>query len=119
MPLNVLGHDLAPCSHNPLTGFIRDGCCQSLPNDSGMHLICVVVTEEFLLFSQSRGNDLITPVPQYQFPGLTPGDQWCLCLQRWQEALQADCAPPVVLEATHLSVTEFIDRTVLEEHRAY
>ncbi len=113
---NVLGGPLADCSHDPLTGFHRDGCCRSGRGDVGLHLVCSRVTEEFLAFSVSRGNDLVTPVPAYRFPGLKPGDQWCLCAQRWKEALEAGVAPPVVLEATHVSALEFIDLEDLSAH---
>ena len=98
---NVLGGTLAPCSLAPLTGFFRNGGCDTGPDDVGSHTVCVVMTAPFLAFSQSVGNDLSTPYPAYGFPGLQPGDRWCLCAPRWQEALQAGQAPPVVLEATH------------------
>lgn len=116
MPLNVLGSELDRCSCEPRTGFFRDGYCHACADDAGMHTICAIMTEEFLLFSRSRGNDLLTPLPQYQFPGLSVGDRWCLCLQRWQEAQQAGYAPPVVLESTHISVTEFIDLAILQQY---
>jgi len=113
---NVLGEPLADCSHDPLTGFMRDGCCRTGPGDVGLHLLCARMTAEFLEFSASRGNDLSTPVPQYGFPGLQPGDQWCLCVERWKEALMAGKAPPVVLEATHVSTLEFVDLEDLSRH---
>ena len=97
--LNVLGTPLLSCSTDPMTGWFRDGCCETQANDR--HLVCAIMTADFLAFSKSRGNDLSTPVPQYQFPGLKPGDQWCLCLERWREAHVAGCAPRVVLAATH------------------
>ncbi len=102
--LNVFGRPLAPCSFDPMTGFFRDGCCHTDPQDRGLHVVCVRVTADFLAFSKARGNDLSTPHPGFAFPGLRPGDQWCLCALRWLEALQAGMAPEVVLEATHLNV---------------
>lgn len=99
--LNVLGEPLLPCSEKPLTGFFRDGCCNTAPEDFGLHVVCVRVTAEFLAFSSARGNDLSTPHPEFGFPGLNPGDQWCLCAARWQEALQAGAAPKVILQSTH------------------
>jgi len=98
---NVLGGALQPCSQAPLTGFYRTGCCETGPEDRGSHTVCAVMTAEFLAFSRSRGNDLSTPQPQFGFPGLKPGDRWCLCAPRWEEALQAGRAPLVVLAATH------------------
>lgn len=106
---NVLGTDLQTCGTDPLTGFYRDGCCNTGPEDLGLHLVCTVVTDEFLAFSQAAGNDLSTPMPEYGFPGLEAGDRWCLCAQRWKQALDAGYAAPVVLEATHISSLEFID----------
>ena len=101
MSRNVFGAPLIPCSLDPLTGFFRNGCCETGPQDLGTHTVCAVVTAEFLDFSKSRGNDLITQRPEYQFPGLKPGDNWCLCVMRWVEAKKAGVAPLVVLEATH------------------
>ena len=98
---NVLGEPLEICSINPMTGFYRDGCCNTGREDIGSHTVCTVVTSAFLEFSKSRGNDLSTPVPEFGFPGLKPGDRWCLCAPRWQEALEAEKAPRVVLRATH------------------
>lgn len=98
---NVLGTALETCSTDPMTGWFRDGCCETQSADRGRHLVCAVMTAEFLAFSKSMGNDLSTPRPEYQFPGLKPGDQWCLCLERWREAHAAGCAPKVVLAATH------------------
>lgn len=115
-PLNVLGAELQACSFDPLTGYLRDGCCQTDELDAGSHLVCARVTEEFLRFSLSRGNDLITPRPQWRFPGLHAGDRWCLCVNRWKEAWQAGVAPPVVLEATHAKVLDTIDLSVLKQH---
>jgi hypothetical protein len=113
---NVLGEPLEPCSFDPLTGWFRDGCCHNGAGDRGLHLVCVQVTEEFLHFSQVAGNDLSTPVPEYEFPGLKPGDRWCLCVQRWRQALEAGVPPPVVLAATHVSALEFV---TLAELQAY
>ena len=105
--MNVLGGDLEPCSFDPVTGFYRDGYCRTGSGDVGMHVVCAVMTEEFLVFSASVGNDLSTPRPEYGFAGLRPGDRWCVCAGRWQEALEAGVAPPVVLEATHALALEF------------
>jgi len=100
-PRNVLGERLEICSISPMTGFFRDGCCDPSLEDVGSHTVCVLMTAAFLEFSKSRGNDLSTPVPEFGFPGLKPGDRWCLCAPRWQEALEAGNAPRVVLRATH------------------
>ena len=113
---NVLGTELQTCSEDPMTGFYRDGCCNTGAGDQGVHVVCARVTADFLEFSKERGNDLSTPMPMYEFPGLQPGDQWCLCAQRWQEALQAGKAPQVVLEATHISALEFVDLSDLKLH---
>lgn len=113
---NVLGTELQDCSHDPKTGYFRDGCCRTAGGDYGVHVICAKVDERFLAFSQSVGNDLSTPMPEYAFPGLKPGDQWCLCAMRWVEALQAGCAPKVVLEATAESALEFADIEDLQAH---
>jgi uncharacterized protein len=113
MAKNVLGTDLAECSRDPLTGFFRDGKCNTCGEDTGMHTVCVQVTAEFLEFSRLAGNDLSTPIPEYHFPGLQPGDQWCVCLPRWLEALEAGVAPKLVLKATHISAIEHIDLEVL------
>lgn len=117
-PTNVLGGRLQCCCRDPLTGFYRDGYCRTGPGDHGVHTVCVVVTAEFLAFSQAAGNDLSTPVPEYGFPGLSPGDKWCLCASRWQEAFEVGCPPAVVLEATHISALEFIDLEDLRAHAA-
>ena len=114
---NVLGTELVSCSFDPLTGYFRDGCCNTDESDQGSHLICVRVTREFLDFSMSRGNDLITPLPQHRFSGLKPGDRWCLCALRWREALEAAVAPPVILEATHSKALEFVTLVELEKNR--
>ena len=115
---NVLGGELQTCSKDPLTGFFRDGCCNTGKDDLGLHLVCTRVTQEFLEFSAMRGNDLITPNPMYQFPGLKPGDQWCVCALRWKEAFEAGYAAPVVLDATHISVLEYVDLADLEANAA-
>jgi len=114
--LNVLGSALETCSSDPLTGFFRDGCCETRVNDIGRHIICAQVTNEFLAFSKEQGNDLITPNPEYDFPGLKHGDFWCLCLERWREALNAGCAPRVRLEATHEIALERIPLEMLKKH---
>lgn len=113
---NVLGTELQVCSTDPMTGFYRDGCCNTGADDRGLHTVCVRVTEEFLQFSQSVGNDLSTPMPQYRFPGLQPGDRWCLCAARWKEAYDSGCAPAVLLEATHMSTLEFASLEELQAH---
>jgi uncharacterized protein (DUF2237 family) len=114
--LNVLGQPIAPCSHQPLTGFFRDGCCNTGPEDRGRHVVCALMTAEFLSFSRQKGNDLSTPVPQFGFPGLKPGDRWCLCALRWREALEAGVAPDIVLEATHQSALEVVGLDDLLRH---
>jgi uncharacterized protein (DUF2237 family) len=113
---NVLGTALATCSEDPMTGYLRDGCCHHLTEDAGRHELCAVMTDEFLQYSKSRGNDLITPRPELDFPGLEDGDCWCLCLDRWLEAKAADVAPPVVLDAT---AEEVLDRVELSELKAH
>jgi hypothetical protein len=118
MAQNVLGGELVPCSLDPLTGYYRSGCCDTGGDDSGVHVICAEVTAEFLEFSRTVGNDLSTPVPAYGFPGLQPGDRWCLCASRWVEALEAGLAPPVVLESTHAAMLDWIDLDVLRAHAA-
>ncbi|MEM7310355.1 MAG: DUF2237 domain-containing protein [Planctomycetota bacterium] len=115
---NVLGGKLEPCSKDPMTGFYRDGCCRTGPDDHGSHTVCALVTAEFLEFSRARGNDLSTPLPAYGFPGLKDGDQWCLCAARWQEALEAGCAPRVVLEATHIRALDICSLEDLQAHAA-
>jgi len=114
--LNVLGEELQPCSFDPLTGYYRTGCCENRGDDPGLHVVCVVCTDEFLAFSRSVGNDLSTPMPQYGFAGLSAGDQWCLCASRWQEALEAGAAPKVVLAASHLSALEYSSLADLTAH---
>jgi hypothetical protein len=113
---NVLGTPLEPCSRAPETGYLRDGHCRHLAADRGRHEICAVVTQEFLEFSRDRGNDLVTPRPALDFPGLHPGDRWCLCVGRWLEAREADCAPPVVLDATNAAVLDDVPLETLRAH---
>lgn len=113
---NVLGEPLEVCCTSPMTGFYRDGLCSTGAGDVGVHVVCAQVTEEFLAFTKSRGNDLSTPVPAFDFPGLKPGDRWCLCASRWKEALDAGVAPPVVLSATHASAVEYVSLDELKQH---
>ena len=113
---NVLGSRLFPCSTNPVTGFFRDGHCHTCEEDVGQHTICTEVTAEFLAFSKKAGNDLSTPRPEYQFPGLKPGDRWCVCAGRWKEAFDAGCAPPVILRATHERALEVVPIEILQKH---
>jgi uncharacterized protein (DUF2237 family) len=114
--INVLGEPLENCGTDPVTGFFRDGCCNTSPEDFGSHTVCTVVTDEFLAFSRSRGNDLSTPRPEFGFPGLRPGDGWCLCAARWREALEAGCAPRVRLKATHRAALDICDLADLKRH---
>jgi uncharacterized protein (DUF2237 family) len=114
---NVLRTELQSCCTDPMTGFYRNGYCHTGPQDTGRHVVCAVMTAEFLAFSKSKGNDLITPIPHYQFPGLKPGDQWCLCALRWKEAFEAGVAPPVILEATHEKALEYVAFEDLLEHK--
>lgn len=113
---NVLGKPLQPCSFDPMTGWFRNGCCETGPGDFGLHIVCVQVTAEFLAYSRSVGNDLSTPVPEYDFPGLKHGDRWCLCAARWKEAYDAGVAPGVILASTHMSAIEFATLEELKEH---
>jgi uncharacterized protein (DUF2237 family) len=113
---NVLGGPLGECSAKPRTGFYRDGCCNSGADDHGVHSVCALMTREFLQFSASRGNDLSTPMPDFGFPGLQPGDRWCLCAARWREALRAGCAPRVVLGATHERTLDYVSLDDLKKH---
>ena len=112
--LNVLGEELVPCSYDPLTGYYRDGCCNTDDHDQGSHVVCAKVTQEFLDFSLARGNDLVTPRAEYRFAGLKAGDRWCLCAMRWKEALDAGVAPPVVLECTHERALQFVTLAQLQ-----
>lgn len=114
--INVLGTSLVPCSVDPITGFYRDGYCKTFNNDSGEHIICSEVTDRFLNFSKSRGNDLSTAVPEYNFDGLKEGDRWCLCADRWLEALQFNMAPKILLESTHSKMLEKIDFNILKKY---
>jgi len=114
--LNVLGEVLAPCGLDPVTGFYRDGCCNTGYDDVGIHVVCAKMTREFLAFSKKRGNDLSTPVPEAGFPGLKPGDRWCLCAGRWKEALDAGVAPPVFLQATHEEALAIVPLAVLKRY---
>ena len=109
MAINVLGTPLKPCSTDPMTGYFRDGCCNTDESDRGSHVVCAEMTEEFLLFSKQRGNDLSTPRPELRFPGLVPGNRWCLCALRWKEAFDAGVAPTVILECTHVNALKYID----------
>lgn len=115
-PLNVLGEPLEDCSLAPLTGWHRDGCCRTGAGDVGSHVVCAVMTAEFLAFSRSRGNDLSTPRPEYEFPGLKPGDRWCLCASRWREALDVGVAPQVVLAATHVRALAYATLADYQRH---
>jgi uncharacterized protein (DUF2237 family) len=114
--LNVLGGPLQACSFDPLTGFFRDGCCHTDDNDHGTHVVCARVTADFLAYSLARGNDLMTPRPEYRFAGLKPGDRWCLCVNRWKEALAAGVAPPVHLEATHIKALTLVTLAQLQAY---
>jgi uncharacterized protein (DUF2237 family) len=114
--LNVLGGELRACCFDPITGFYRDGSCRTGEEDAGTHVVCARMTVEFLNFSVERGNDLVTPRPRWRFKGLKPGDRWCLCVLRWKEALEAGCAPPVVLAATHERALDYVSLEDLKRH---
>ena len=114
---NVIGEPLEPCSTDPLTGFYRDGCCKTDESDRGNHVVCAVMTSEFLEFSLNQGNDLITPRAEYQFPGLKPGDRWCVCALRWVEAVQAGVVAPVVLESTQEKILDHVSLETLVHHQ--
>lgn len=116
MAKNVLGGELEPCNLDPLTGFYRDGCCDTGAEDVGVHVVCAEMTDEFLQFSVGAGNDLVTPHPEWGFPGLRPGDRWCLCASRWQEAFEHGVAPPVHLAATHAAAVEWCSLDALRAH---
>ena len=116
MAKNVEGNPLETCCKSPMTGFYRNGCCDTGAEDRGLHIVCATMTAEFLEYSKKRGNDLITPMPMYNFPGLKPGDKWCLCVSRWIEALEAGVAPPIILASTHAKTLEFLPLEVLQEH---
>ena len=113
---NVMGGELVPCGFDPLTGFFRNGCCETGPHDVGLHTVCAVMTADFLAFSKAAGNDLSTPMPDYGFAGLKPGDRWCLCAPRWKEALDAGAAPQIVLESTHEETLAIVPLGVLKDH---
>ncbi|MGD1901059.1 MAG: DUF2237 family protein [Geitlerinemataceae cyanobacterium] len=113
---NVLGETLQCCCTSPVTGFYRDGFCQTGPQDLGIHVVCAQVTEDFLAYTRDRGNDLSTPVPAYNFPGLKPNDRWCLCASRWKEALDAGVAPPIDLNASHEAALRYVPLAVLQEY---
>ncbi len=113
---NILGTELQSCSTSPMTGFFRDGCCNTNLFDQGTHVVCAIVTDEFLQFSLDQGNDLITPRPEHNFPGLKAGDNWCLCASRWKEAYEAGVAPPIKPNSTHQKSLEFIDIDILKQH---
>ena len=115
---NVLGGPLQECGRDPLTGFYRDGCCETGPDDAGTHVVCAVMTDAFLAFTASRGNDLSTPRTEWGFPGLVAGDRWCLCVSRWAQAVPAGVAPPVVLEATHAQALRTVSLADLQAHAA-
>jgi uncharacterized protein (DUF2237 family) len=114
--LNVLNEPLVPCSYDPLTGYFRDGCCETDETDSGTHIVCARVTQAFLDFSVAQGNDLVTPRPEWRFAGLKPGDRWCLCVTRWVQAFHAGVAPDVVLAATNLKALEYVELSALQQH---
>ena len=114
--VNVLGNELQECSKDPLTGWYRDGCCNTDSNDRGLHVVCCIVTEDFLNFAKSKGNDLITPAPHFNFPGLKPGDRWCVCARTWLDAVNNGIACPVNLEATHEEALQIIPLEILEMH---
>ncbi len=116
MANNVFGEPLITCSEDPLTGFYRDGCCETGEDDKGTHTVCAVMTEKFLEFTKAQGNDLSSPVPQFDFPGLKPGDRWCLCASRWKEAFEAGVAPKVVLEATEEKTLEYVALDTLVQY---
>ena len=114
--LNVLGTELRPCSNDPVTGFFRNGCCETSHEDTGLHTVCAVMTADFLAYSRAAGNDLSTPIPEAAFPGLRPGDRWCLCAPRWKEALDAGAAPMLVLESTHEETLAIVPLGVLKDY---
>jgi hypothetical protein len=113
---NVYGDTLQPCGSDPITGYTRTGTCETGPADRGSHTVCAEVSDEFLIYSRAMGNDLISPVPEYDFPGLVPGNRWCLCVLRWKEALEAGVAPPVVLESTHENALRHVSLEQLQQH---
>ena len=114
--INVFGKELEMCCEDPETGFFRNGMCDTCREDQGVHTVCILATEEFLIFSKSVGNDLSTPHPEFEFPGLKPGDRWCLCALRWQEAYEQGKAPPVYLESTHENTLKLVDFNLLQQY---
>jgi|TARA_B000000475_G_scaffold271160_1_gene268255 uncharacterized protein (DUF2237 family) len=114
--LNIKKMPIEPCSLEPLTGFYRNGCCDTGENDRGIHTVCVILTEEFLEFSKNVGNDLSTPIPEYDFPGLLPGQKWCLCANRWLEAYNSGLAPPIIAESTNIKTLEIIDIDIINQY---
>ncbi|WP_026756044.1 DUF2237 family protein [Sediminibacter sp. Hel_I_10] len=116
--LNVLGTPLENCSCDPMTGYLRDGFCNTTPDDVGTHVVCAIVTQEFLEYSASKGNDLMRPIPQWNFPGLQPGDKWCLCVSRWKQAEKANVAPLVDLNATHALALKYVSLDLLQQYAA-
>ena len=112
---NVFGNELEECSKKPLTGFLRDGCCSSLSSDRGQHFVCAVMTNEFLRFSLNKGNDLLTPIPEFNFPGLKSGDKWCLCADRWIESYNENCAPKIYLKSTNELILKKINLEILKK----
>ncbi len=117
MQTNILGTNLEVCCTSPITGFYRDGVCRTSQEDTGTHTVCAILTKEFLEYSKAQGNDLTTAAPQYGFPGLKPGDKWCLCALRWVEAYDANCAPKIIAEATSNATTNFINKEILLEYK--
>ena len=113
--LNIFSEEIEDCSCDPMTGFFRNGCCETSDHDAGSHTVCALMNKEFLEFSSSRGNDLINPVPAFNFPGLNPGDRWCLCANRWLEAYEAGVAPPIVAKATNIKALEIIEIEKIKE----
>ena len=116
MEQNIFGNPLLSCCTNPATGYFRDGLCRTISQDSGTHTVCALVTQEFLDYSASKGNDLMTPIPHWQFPGLKPGDKWCLCAARWLEALNDDVAPPILIKSTNILALEIVDINILKKY---
>ncbi|WP_439130681.1 DUF2237 family protein [Polaribacter sp.] len=117
MELNVFNNPLQSCCTSPATGYFRDGFCRTVSEDVGTHTVCAIVTQEFLSYSAAKGNDLMTPIPQWNFPGLKPGDKWCLCISRWLEAEKAGKAPPIILEATHLKTLQYTTLELLQKYQ--
>ena len=116
LSINIYGKELETCCHNPKTGFFRNGMCDTCKEDLGVHTVCILATEEFLVFSKGAGNDLSTPRPEYNFPGVKPGNRWCLCAMRWKEAYEQGKAPPVFLESTHEATLKLVDFNILQQY---